>query len=127
MRYHKAGKALALLMDEGIPRRSDGALDLCANCQRWMWFAGGYTRLLIQSLEASARVIEDLTIRLKTQVGRLAIGQSYETGTSHRNAALAITRRIADERAWALRCQVWANGWVKVTRLPHPNGGDAHA
>jgi hypothetical protein len=122
MRYHKGGKgrSLEMLMDPTIPRREDGALDLCADCQRWMWFAGGYTKLLIKSLEASARVVEDLTIRLRSQVGRLAVGQSYETHTICRMAALNITRRLADERSLALRCQVWRSGHVKVTRLPHP-------
>jgi hypothetical protein len=121
MRYHKAGNTLAMLMDPAIPRRRDGALNVCHECQRWMWFSGGFLQMLTRSLEASARVVEMLHKGFKTRVENLAIGEQVQTRTSHREAAAGIVERIADAKGWALRCQRRTDGRVIVVRLPHPD------
>jgi hypothetical protein len=119
MRYSKkaGSRTLAMLMDEAIPRRSDGALNLCANCQRWMWFAGGYVKLLIGNLEASARIVALLRRGFMNRVKSLEIGGTFQWRTSHREAAAGIVREVAFAEGKTLRCQRWSDGRVFVWRL----------
>lgn len=117
MRYHKAGNTLALLMDEAIPRRDDGALDLCANCQWWSCRAGGYAKLLIANLEASVRVVSMLRRGFMIRVRRMQAGDTFEWRTSHHEAAAGIVREVAMANGWTLRCKRWVDGRVAVWRL----------
>lgn len=56
MRYHKAtGSALEVLMHSDVPKRSDGAVDMCQRCQRRVWYAGGYLEMLVYDLLYAAK------------------------------------------------------------------------
>lgn len=45
----------AMLTDEAVPRRLDGGIALCHRCQRSVYFAGGFLKLLLTKLDHTIR------------------------------------------------------------------------
>lgn len=119
MRYHKAGNTLAMLMDEAIPRRTDGALDLCHECQRWMWFRGGYISLLTRHLEALASR-RKLTDGIPKWAAKMTPGEKREWWVSNpewREATRERVKALADKLGRSYRVRTWTHGLVEVWRL----------
>jgi hypothetical protein len=119
MRYHKAGNTLALLMDEAIPRRSDGALDLCAECQRRMWWSGGYLPWLAGQLQSLASVCERLD-RIPKWAAQMKVDEERRWTAPHSAYRKRIRDRIAAlaaEQGKTFRVRTWTHGLVEVWRL----------
>lgn len=110
---------LAMLMDGAIPRRADGALDLCADCQRFMWFNGGYLTWLSSQLAALAKVAARWD-RIPRWVAEMVPGEerrwsvsspAYRERTRERIAALA------HDLGRNFRVRTWTHGLIEVWRL----------
>lgn len=119
MRYHKAGNTLALLMDEAIPRRADGALDLCADCQRGMWFNHGYLTWLSNQLALLARVgaqwdgIPKWVAQMRPDEKR----QWSVSSHAYRERIREKIRALATELGRDFRVRTWTHGLIEVWRL----------
>jgi hypothetical protein len=119
MRYHKAGNTLAMLMDEAIPRRKDGALDLCAECQRWMWFSGGYLAWLANRLSALASVGARWD-RIPKWVAQMEIGEKRQWSISsqpYRERTREKIKALAFKLGRTFRVRTWTHGLIEVWRL----------
>lgn len=118
MRFDKRSeRSLTILLDEAVPRRADGALALCQDCQRWVWFAGGYCNFLTSQLAGMSETVSRLRSYYRAAIERLAVGDKNEIRTGFRELAANIVREVAFDKGWTLRCQRWTNGRVIVWRL----------
>jgi hypothetical protein len=101
MRYHKPSlRTYAMLVAPEVPRRHDGAIAICVDCQRLMWLAGSYLHVLVRELERTAfraKMIETLFLQ---RMRRLGIG---DTAVWIRDeAAVRAAKKLADKRGWSL-------------------------
>ncbi len=56
MRYDtRYSRVYGLITDPVIPRTRSAGIALCHGCQRQVYFAGGYMRMLTQAVEQAAR------------------------------------------------------------------------
>lgn len=101
MRYHKPSlRTCAMLTAPDVPKRADGAIGLCVDCQRRMYFAGSFLHILVRELERSAfraKMIESLFLK---RMRGLGIG---DTAVWIRDeAAVRAAKKLADRRGWSL-------------------------
>jgi hypothetical protein len=123
MRYHKAANTLAMLMDEAIPRRSDGALDLCAECQRWMWFSGGYLNWLANQLVSLSKVVAHWN-RIPKFVAEMHVGEERRwriPNAAHRERLREKIKTLAFEKGRNFRVRTWTHGLVEIWRMSDDN------
>lgn len=119
MRYHKAGNTLAMLMDEAVPRRPDGALNLCVDCQRRMWFSGGYLPWLTSQLSALASVVQrwDRIPRWAAQMVPDEKRCWSIHSAAHRERARDRIKSLALKLGRTYRVRTWTHGPIEVWRL----------
>jgi hypothetical protein len=108
-----------MLMDGAIPRRADGAIDLCADCQRWMWFNGGYLPWLTNQLTALSKARQWVE-RIPKYAAQMKVGEHrrwMETNRVFRGVVRERIRDLAFELKRNYRLRIWTSGLIEVWRL----------
>jgi hypothetical protein len=113
----RSSRTLGILFDDAVPRRTDGALALCQDCQRLTWYAGGYTSLLANRLAWAADEVTRIRRHIRKTIEMMDIGDRFQSRVGHTACFADMVRAVAFSKEWTLRCQRWTDGRVIVWRL----------